>query len=118
MAQELVLDSRTDSAKSWAQWLYVAHGLSVLFTLGALSFIPLIFNYVKRPDTNGTFVHSHHSWQIRSFWWYVVWMAVGWVLLATIIGLLFAWIVFVGAWLWKAYRLIRGFIALNNNEPI
>jgi uncharacterized membrane protein len=118
MAQELVLDSRTDSAKSWAWWLYVAHGVSFLFTLGLLSFIPLILNYVKRPETDGTFVYSHHGWQIRSFWWYVFWMAVGWVLVATIVGILFAWIVFGGAWLWKAYRLIRGFIALNNNEPV
>lgn len=118
MAQELVLDTRTDSAKSWAWWLYVAHGVSFIFTLGALSFIPLILNYIKRPETDGTFVHSHHSWQIRSFWWYVVWMAVGWVLFVTIIGILFAWIVWGGAWLWKAYRLIRGFIALNANEPV
>ena len=118
MAQELVLDTRTDSAKSWAWWLYVAHGVSFIFTLGALSFIPLILNYIKRPETDGTFVHSHHSWQIRSFWWYVVWMAVGWVLFVTIIGILFAWIVWGGALLWKAYRLIRGFIALNANEPV
>ena len=118
MAQDLVLDSRTDSAKSWAWWLYVAHAVSFLFTLGLFSFIPLILNYVKRPETEGTFVHSHHGWQIRSFWWYVVWMAVGWILFATIIGILVAWIVWVGAWVWKAYRLIRGFIALNNNEPV
>jgi uncharacterized membrane protein len=129
MAQELVLDSRTDAAKNWAFWLYVAHAVSFIFTLGALSFIPLILNYVKRGETEGTFVYSHHSWQIRSFWWYLVWMAIsfwwylvwmaiGWVLFATIIGILVAWIVFLGAWLWKAYRLIRGFIALGNNEPI
>ena len=117
MAQELVLDTRTDSAKSWAWWLYVAHGLSFVFTLGALSFIPLILNYIKRPETDGTFVHSHHGWQIRSFWWYVVWMAVGWVLFATIIGIFLAWIVWGCAWLWKAYRLIRGFIALEANVP-
>ncbi|WBR99855.1 hypothetical protein OU994_16125 [Pseudoduganella sp. SL102] len=118
MVQDLVLDARTDSAKSWAWWLYVAHAVSFLFTLGLFSFIPLILNYVKRPETAGTFVHSHHGWQIRSFWWYFVWMAIGWVLFATIIGILFAWIIWVGAWVWKAYRLIRGFIALNNNEPV
>lgn len=118
MAQDLVLDSRTDSAKSWAWWLYVAHAVSFFFTLGLFSFIPLILNYVKRPETEGTFVHSHHGWQIRSFWWYVVWMAVGWILFATIIGILFAWVIWVAAWVWKAYRLIRGFIALNNNEPV
>ncbi|QBE66642.1 DUF4870 family protein [Pseudoduganella lutea] len=118
MVQDLVHDPRTDSAKSWAQGLYIAHGVCLLFTLGTLSFIPLIFNYVKRPEAAGTFVHTHHDWQIRSFWWYVVWVVVGWMLVFTFIGILVAWIPFLGAWLWKAYRIIRGFIALNNNEPI
>ncbi|GGZ06914.1 DUF4870 family protein [Pseudoduganella plicata] len=118
MTQELVFDARTDSQKNWAWWLYVAHGISFLFTLGAFSFIPLILNYVKRPETEGTFVHSHHSWQIRSFWWYVAWMALGWVLFATIIGIPLAWLIWCGAWLWKAYRLIRGWVTLNNNQPI
>jgi uncharacterized membrane protein len=118
MAQELVFDARTDSQKNWAWWLYVAHGLSFLFTLGAFSFIPLILNYVKRPETEGTFVHSHHGWQIRSFWWYFAWMALGWVLFVTIIGIPLAWLIWCGAWLWKAYRLIRGWVTLNNNQPI
>jgi len=118
MAQELVFDARTDSQKNWAWWLYVAHAISVVFTLGTFSVIPLILNYVKRPETAGTFVHSHHSWQIRSFWWYVVWIVVGGALFATIIGIPLAYLVWFGAWLWKAYRLIRGLVTLNNNEPI
>ena len=88
MVQDLVHDPRTDSAKSWAQGLYIAHGVCLLFTLGTLSFIPLIFNYVKRPEAAGTFVHTHHDWQIRSFWWYVVWVVVGWILVFTIVGIL------------------------------
>lgn len=118
MAQDIVFDARTDGAKSWAWWLYVAHGVSFIFTLGAFSFIPLILNYVKRGETVGTFVHSHHDWQIRSFWWYLVWMVVGGALFITVIGIPLAYLVWGGAWLWKAYRLIRGWVTLNNNEPI
>jgi uncharacterized membrane protein len=118
MAQELILDSRTDSAKNWAWWLYLGHGLSVFFTLGLASFIPLILNYIKRDEAQGTFIYSHHGWMIRSFWWYVVWVIVGWCLFATIIGIPLAWVVWVGAWLWKVYRLLRGWSALNNNVPI
>lgn len=118
MTQELVFDTRTDAARDWAWWLYVAHAVSFLFTLGAFSFIPLILNYVKRPDTYGTFVHSHHGWQIRSFWWYLVWVVIGWVFAVTFVGIIVAIPIWVCAWLWKAYRLIRGFLALNNNEPI
>jgi len=118
MAQELVFDARTDSAKNWAWWLYVAHAASFLLSLGLFSFIPLIINYVKRPETDGTFVHSHHSWQIRSFWWYAIWMIVGGALFITLIGIPLAYVVWCGAWLWKAYRLIRGFVALSSNEPV
>jgi uncharacterized membrane protein len=83
-----------------------------------LSILPLIFNYVKRPDSAGTMVYSHHSWMIRSFWFYVIWMVVGAVLFATIIGIPLAWLVWGVAWVWKAYRLIRGFLDLNGNKPM
>lgn len=116
MSQELVLDGQIGSAKTTAWWLYVVHAVSFICSFGLFSIIPVIINYVQRPGTAGTFVHSHHSWMIRSFWWYVVWVAVGGVLFATFIGIPIAWLVWAGAWLWKAYRLIAGFIRLNNNE--
>jgi len=119
MANDIVFDTRTESLKNVAWWLYLGHALTFVFSLGALSFIPLIINYLKRGEAAGTFVHSHHSWQIRSFWWYAVWMIIGlsivwipllgWVVGGLILGL---------AWLWKAYRLLKGFIDLNNNNPM
>lgn len=117
MSQELVLDSRLDSAKTTAWWLYVVHSVSFLFSLGLFSVIPLAVNYIQRPDTAGTFVHSHHSWMIRSFWLYVVFVVVGALLFVTIIGIPLAYLVWLGAWLWKAYRLIVGIQRLNRNEP-
>lgn len=118
MAQELVLDNQLQSTKNLAWWLYVMHGISFLFSLGLFSFIPLIINYVKKDDAAGTFVHSHHRWQIRSFWWYLFWMVLGWILFATIIGIPLAWLVWVAVWVWKAYRLVKGFVDLNDNKPM
>ncbi|MES2739842.1 MAG: hypothetical protein V4754_02645 [Pseudomonadota bacterium] len=118
MSQELILDSNSQSAKNLAWGLYLAHGASFVFSLGALSFLPLIVNYIKRDDSAGSFVYSHHSWQIRSFWWYLVWMVTGAVLFMTIILIPLAWLVWAGAWLWKAYRLIKGFLDLNNNKAM
>jgi uncharacterized membrane protein len=116
MSQELVLDARLESGKTTAWWLYIIHAVSFVFSLGLFSVIPLVLNYVQRPTTAGTFVHSHHTWMIRSFWWYVVWVAVGAVLFATFILIPVAWLVWLGAWLWKAYRLISGIMRLNRNE--
>ena len=118
MSNELMLDTRLESDKSFAWWLYLVHAVSFVFSLGLFSFIPLILNYIKRGETGGTFVHSHHTWMIRSFWWYVVWLVVGGILWITIIGIPVAVIVFVGAWVWKAYRLIKGFMDLIANKPM
>lgn len=118
MSQELVFDSKVQSGKNLAWWLYLLHSCSFLFSLGLFSWIPLILNYVKKEDVAGTFVHSHHRWQIRSFWWYMIWMFIGGVLFMTVIGIPLAWLVFTGAWVWKAYRLIKGFVYLNDNKPM
>ncbi|HEV7816734.1 MAG TPA: hypothetical protein VGP06_16740 [Janthinobacterium sp.] len=118
MSNEIVLDSGLRSAKNLAWWLYLVHAASFLFSLGLLSFIPLAINYIKRGDTLGTFVHSHHTWQIRSFWWYLVWMVAGGVLWMTLVGIPLAFLVWIVAWLWKAYRLLKGFLDLNDNKAM
>ncbi|QNA88903.1 hypothetical protein G4G28_11140 [Massilia sp. Dwa41.01b] len=118
MSQQLVLDRELDDAKQMARILYLVHGACLVLSLGMLSFLPLIFNYIKRGETAGTMVQTHHSWMIRSFWYYVLWVVIGWILIFSIIGLLFAWAVFPLAIVWKAYRLIRGFLDLNNNKAM
>ncbi len=118
MSQAIVFDSRTQSIKNLAWWLYIAHAVSLVFSLGALSWIPILVSYLKRGDAAGTFVYSHHTWQIRSFWWYVFWMIIAGVCALTIIGIPLAYLIGTVAWLWKAFRLMRGFLALNDNRPI
>jgi uncharacterized membrane protein len=118
MSQQLVLDSGLEDAKQLARILYLVHAATFFFSLGMLSFMPLIVNYIKRPETTGTLVHSHHTWMIRSFWIYIICMAAAVLLAFTIILIPLAWLLGLGAWLWKAYRLIRGFIDLNNNRAM
>jgi uncharacterized membrane protein len=118
MSQELVLDGVVEDQKQFARILYMVHAVTFFFSLGMLSFLPLIANYIKRPDTTGTMVYTHHSWMIRSFWFYVIWMAVAIFFAITIIGIPIAWLIGVGAWLWKAYRLVRGFLDLNSNRAM
>jgi uncharacterized membrane protein len=118
MNQEIVLDTPLQSAKNLAWWLYIVHAASLLFSLGAFSFIPLILNYVKREDAANTFVYSHHSWQIRSFWWYLVWMTLGGILFMTFVGIPVAFLIWTVAWLWKLYRLIKGIVDLNDNKAM
>jgi uncharacterized membrane protein len=118
MSQQLVLDSNLEDAKQFARILYIAHALTFFFSLGMLSFLPLIVNYIKRQDSAGTMVCTHHTWMIRSFWIYIVCIAVAVVLWPTIVLIPLALLIGGIAWLWKAYRLIKGFMYLNSNRPM
>ena len=117
MSQQLVLDGDTEDAKQLARILYLVHAATFFFSLGTLSILPLIVNYITRPETVGL-VYSHHSWMIRSFWYYLLWMIVGGIVFATVVGIPLAFLVWGVAWIWKAYRLIRGFLDLNSNKPM
>lgn len=101
-----------------ARILYLIHGATFLLSFGLLSIIPLFFNYIKRGETQDSFVHTHHSWMISSWWIYVGLCALAGLLFVTIIGIPLAWLLFCGAWVYKAYRLLKGFMALNANQPV
>ena len=118
MNQELVFDPQTQTGRDLVWWLYLAHAACLVFSLGMLSWLPLIVNYLKRGDVRDTFLYTHHRWQIRSFWWYLFWLFAGGVLWATVIGIPVAILVFSLAWIWKAYRLIKGFLDLQDNKPM
>jgi uncharacterized membrane protein len=132
MTQVPIRDRKLDTAMDTARMLYFAHGLVYFFTLGTLSVIPLIFNYGKRPESQGTIVYSHHGWMIRSFWWYLIWLtialtvfigtSVSYFLVEPVISPVWVYLMCLAtwglAWLWKGYRLIRGFVDLNNNRAM
>ncbi|MES2150494.1 MAG: hypothetical protein V4508_11980 [Pseudomonadota bacterium] len=118
MSQPLVLDNNLEQTKQLARVLYLIHGATFFFSLGMLSIVPLIINYIKRPESEGSMVYSHHSWMINSFWIYVAGVCASILVALTIIGIPLAWLMFCIAWIWKAYRLIKGFIDLNNNRAM
>jgi uncharacterized membrane protein len=118
MYDHFYYESSIKSSKRLVWWLYLMHSLSILFSLGLFSFIPLLINYLKRGDTEGTFLYSHHSWQISSFWWYLFWMMIGGVFFITLVGVPVAAMIWLGALAWKTYRLLRGFLNVSENEPM
>lgn len=87
---------------------YILHLLGSI--AGLPSLIALVINYVKRAATAP--YDSHHRWMIRTFWWTILWLALGLLLMVTVILMPLGWIVFGLAWLWWVYRHIRGLIAL------
>lgn len=88
------------------------------FLTGWPSIIAVIINYVKRGDTRGTFLESHFSWQLRTFWWALLWVLIAALLFFTLIGIPVAWALVVGTGIWVLYRIIRGWLALLSQKPM
>lgn len=114
--------------------IYGLHTLSVLigitsaativgsFVFGLPSIIAVILNYVQRGEVRGTWLDSHFSWQIRTFWfafgWTLLAMLVFFVLGIVLIGIPIAIGITVLVGLWVIYRVARGWLTLNDGKPI
>ncbi len=88
------------------------------FLSGWPSIIAVVINYVKRGDVRGTFLDSHFSWQIRTFWWALLWFCIGGVLIITLIGAVIGVPLMVVTGIWVLYRIARGWLALLSNKPM
>lgn len=88
------------------------------FVTGWPSIIAVIINYVKRSDTRGTYLDSHFGWQIRTFWYALLWLLAAILLIFTVVGIPIAWLLGVGVGVWVLYRIIRGWITLGNAKPM
>jgi uncharacterized membrane protein len=86
------------------------------FLFGWPSIIAVIINYVKRSDVRGTWLESHFRWQIRTFWFALAWAIVAGLMFVTVIGIPFAWMIFVALGLWAIYRIARGWLRLRDRQ--
>jgi uncharacterized membrane protein len=99
-------------AKELAILTYALYAAS--FLVGITCIFAIVVNYIKKDDVVGTFVESHFRWQIRTFWFGLLWGVIGIVLLVVLVG----WLVIVANSIWVIYRLVKGFIRLNDNLPM
>jgi uncharacterized membrane protein len=88
------------------------------FLTGWPSIIAVIINYVKRGDVRGTFLESHFSWQIRTFWWALLWFVIAGLFIITFIGMVIGVPLLLVVGIWVLYRIARGWLALFSNTPM
>ena len=105
--------------------IYALHAFSALtgllssalivtaFLSGWPSIIAVVLNYAQRADVRGTWLDSHFSWQIRTFWYAFFWLLAGWVVFVTLIGIPIALAIWIVTGLWVLYRIVRGWLALG-----
>ena len=84
------------------------------FFVGLTWIVAVVINYVKRDDVRGTWLESHFTWQIRTFWWGLLWAVVGGILVLVVVG--FA-VLFADA-VWIIYRIVKGWLNLSENKRV
>jgi uncharacterized membrane protein len=123
-----------ESLISYTHVIYALHSLAVLigittiwtivgsFILSLPSIIAVIMNYARQSDARGTFLESHFRWQIRTFWFAVLWVIVIWAislpLMLILVGFAVFYIGYVLLGIWVIYRIIRGWSALRDRRPV
>jgi uncharacterized membrane protein len=129
------LPSSVDTERSLVNWttlIYALHAFSIVtgiigaatvigaFLTGWPSIIAVILNYVKRGDARGTWLDSHFRWQIRTFWFGLLWvlLCVLVVVLTLGIGIVLVWLPLAFVTIWLVYRIARGWLRLGARQPM
>jgi uncharacterized membrane protein len=115
------------------QAIYLLHALSLLigalsstfivtaFVFGLPSLVAVVLNYLRRSDATGTWLAPHFRWQIRTFWFSLLWLCAATLLFGPLVLLLVGGPLLVVAYLatglWAAYRVLRGWLALRDGRP-
>ena len=84
------------------------------FFVGISWIAAVVVGYVKRDDAAGTWLESHLRWQIRTFWFGLLWAAIGVPLCFVLVG----WAVLAADGVWLIYRVVKGWLYLSENRPM
>ena len=117
----LTLDAdRLDTLKKVCLVDYALHIAGPLLSMGLLSVIALVVNYIKRDDARGSIYESHMNWMIRTFWWTLFWVVVSFLpaLLLTVITFGLLSFLFLVPVVWYLYRMIKGVLWLKDGRPM
>lgn len=123
-------DGSQDGPRAWCHVMYGLHALSAVsgiltsasivgaFVFGWPSIIAVIINFVTRDRVRGNWLATHWRWQMRTFWFALLWLLLSGVLVITLIGIPLAWVVIVSTGLWVLYRVVRGWMALLDRRAM
>lgn len=98
--------------KTVTQVVYALQALAFLWGITAI--VGIVINYVKRDDARGTLYENHFDWQIRTFWWGLLWGVIGVVLSLVFVGIF----VLIAVWIWMIYRVVKGWLKLSEGKPV
>lgn len=118
MTDDRILDGSTKTPEQLASLrqitlvIYILYALSWLIGISAI--VAIIINYVKREDAAGTLYESHFTWQIRTFWWALLWCVIGALSMVILVG----FVILFAAAVWSIYRIVKGWLYWNDRRPM
>ena len=104
---------RLDKLVSLTYLVYILQALGFFTAITGIAAI--IVNYIKLEDTQGTWLESHFRWQIRTFWFGLLWMSVG---VMSLFILFIGYLIIIANAIWILYRIIKGAIYLNDKKAM
>ena len=129
-SEDTTVRNPRESLVTLAHAIYALHAFSaftsflssalilVAFLTGWPSIIAVILNYAKRSEVRGTWLDSHFGWQIRTFWYALLWLLLGGVAFVSFVGIPVAVAVWIATGLWVLYRIARGWMTLSAQKPM
>lgn len=82
------------------------------------SIIAVIISYVKRGNARGSWLASHYRWQIRTFWFALLWLVIAVLMIVSLLGAPIGLGVLVIVTIWLVYRIARGWLRLLNKQTM
>lgn len=110
--EEAMVPAIAEPSTSYTWIIYTLYGLG--FFVGFTWIAGVIMAYVTRDDVKGTYLDSHASWQIRTFWWTLVWTVISIPFIVFFVGFVFLAIVYI----WSIYRVVYGAVRLSKYRPV
>lgn len=108
------MEDQERSLRNVATAVYALQAVGVLVPVVLPWIVGVVLDYIKRDDARGTWVESHFTWQIRTFWWSLLWGIIGGILLLVLIG----WLVLAATAVWIIYRIVKGWLRLTERREI
>jgi uncharacterized membrane protein len=129
-AEETNSDESRRSALVAAHLVYGLHSIAIVLGItgsatviggfvGSLpSIIAVLINYLKRGGARGSWAASHYRWQIRTFWFALLWLLIAMLLVVSVVGSPFGLGLLIALTLWLIYRIARGWLRLVDKRPM
>ncbi len=105
-------EEKMQSLKTLTTVVYALYAATFITVITCI--VAIIINYVKKDDVTGTWLESHFRWQIRTFWFGLLWMILGALTWIIVIG----WVVLAVNGVWLIYRIVKGWLNLNDGKPM